>query len=208
MAKRGKTFNSKGGGWEWIELSTDGSQIVGRGGEEMMNGMCNACHTSAATQTGGGDMVFPHRSDFSAVAADFANYSAWDKIEETSASNPWLGGFHKASDPTAVRRIFKKQLWANPDTTQSGYPIGTIIVKEVRQNSVVTEITAMVKRGGTFNAANNGWEWFMLDPTTSGIAGQGADLMGGVCNSCHGLAKTPSNGVDYVFKHALDPFNK
>ena len=81
-----------------------------------------------------------------------------------------------------MRRIYKKQLQANPDTTQAGYPVGTIIVKEIQQNGAVTELTGMVKRGGAFNTANNGWEWFTLDPATSGIMARGSDLMSGMCN--------------------------
>lgn len=208
MVKRGKTFNPNGGGWEWLELSPDGSTIVARGGEDMMIGMCNGCHALAAKQPGGGDSVFPHRSEFAAVAADFTNYSKWDKIQETSVANALLGGAHNGSDPKAVRRIYKKQLLANADTAQAGHPVGTIIVKETLQNSAITEITAMVKRGGNFNAANNGWEWFMIDPSTSGIVAQGGDLLGGMCNVCHSQTKDPALGVDYVFKHPSDPFNK
>jgi hypothetical protein len=36
---------------------------------------------------------------------------------------------------------------------------------------------------------------------------RGADLMSGMCNGCHSLAKTSTIGADYVFKHPLDPFN-
>lgn len=207
MAKRGGTFNPQGGGWEWLALSNDGTQIMARGGADMMSGMCNACHTSAASQTGGADFVFPHPFEYAAAASDFSNYRTWGLIQDTTAVSPYLGGAHKSSDSTAVRRIYKKQLLANPDTTQAGYPVGTIIVKEIQQNGAVTEITGMVKRGGSFNTANNGWEWFTLDPTTSGIMARGADLMSGMCNGCHSLAKTSTIGADYVFKHALDPFN-
>ena len=207
MAKRGGTFNPQGGGWEWLALSNDGSQIMARGGADMMSGMCNACHTSAAAQTGGSDFVFPHPFEYAAAATDFANYRNWSLIQDTTTVSPYLGGAHKSSDSTAVRRIYKKQLLANPDTAQAGYPVGTIVVKEIQQNGAVTEITAMVKRGGTFNSANNGWEWFTLDPATTGIMARGADLMSGMCNGCHSLAKTSTIGADYVFKHPLDPYN-
>lgn len=208
MVKRGNGFNATGGGWEWLELSPDGSQIVGRGGADMMGGICNACHSLAAKQAGGGDNVFAHPSEFTAAAADFANYRSWSKIEEESGSKPLLGGAHQGADPTAIRRIYKKQIMANPDTTQQGYPVGTLIVKEVQQNSAITEITAMVKRGGTFNATNGGWEWFMLDPSNSAIIARGDNLLGGACNGCHSQTKNPINGIDYVFKHPGDPFNK
>ncbi len=103
----------------------------------------------------------------------------------------------------------RKQILANPNAGEQSYPTGTIILKEVVDaSSTISEITAMVKRGGTFNAENNGWEWFMLDPVTRRIAGRGATLMDGMCSSCHSQALDPANGVDYVFKHLNDPFNK
>lgn len=206
MAKRGGTFNPQGGGWEWLALSNDGTQIMARGGADMMSGMCNACHTSAAAQTGGADFVFPHPFEYAASATDFANYRTWSLIQDTTTVSPFLGGAHKSSDTTAVRRIYKKQLLANPDTP-AGYPVATVIVKEIQQNGAVTELTAMVKRGGSFNSVNSGWEWFTLDPSTTGIMARGADLMSGMCNGCHSLAKTSTIGIDYVFKHPLDPFN-
>ena len=208
MVKRDGPFNPNGGGWEWIIPSPDLSEIVDRGGEEIMGGACNSCHNLAKTQTGGADSVFPHPTEYAAVNADFEDFSEWTMIGETSESHPVLGSAHKGDNPDAVRRVYKKQIMANPDTEDQGYPIGTVILKEVEEDSEITEITAMVKRGGAFNADNSNWEWFMLDPSTRTIMDQGADLMGNMCNSCHQSAKNPDFGKDYVFKYPGDPFNK
>ena len=205
MVKRGESFNPNGNGWEWIALAPDLSGIVGRGGAEMMDGMCNACHMSAESQAGGRDFVFPHPSEYEAVVADFANYRDWPKIGMSQGPSALLGPAHK---PDEARHVYKKQLLANPDTETQGYPVGTVIVKEVRDNSdAVIEITAMVKRGGGFNTEGNGWEWFMLDPATRSVMGRGANLMDGGCATCHSQALDPANGVDYVFRHPDDPFN-
>lgn len=173
-----------------------------------MDGVCNSCHNLAKTQIGGADSVFPHPTEYAAVNADFENYNEWTKIGETSDSHPLLGSAHKGDNPDAVRRVYKKQIMANPDTESQGYPIGTVIVKEVEEDSEITEITAMIKRGGNFNVDHGNWEWFMLDPSALAIMDQGADLMGNMCNSCHQSAKDPGFGKDYVFKYPGDPFNK
>jgi len=171
----------------------------------MMNGMCNSCHTEATTQ-GGADFVFPHPVEYEAAEADFADYKTWALIGETSEEHPKLTGAHKGTD--GLRRIYKKQKLANPDTEAQGYPTGTILVKDVEQDGAISEITVMVKRGADFNPEHGAWEWFMLDPATLAIAGQGADLGDGMCNSCHASAKEAEFGKDYVFKHPDDPFNK
>jgi mono/diheme cytochrome c family protein len=204
MAKRGGDFNMDGGGWEWFMLARDLS-IVGRGGQEMMDGGCHSCHGLAEGE-GGMDYVFPHPVEYEAMEADFADYQTWPVIGETSEPHEALGPAHKGT--AGLRRVYKKQLLANPDTETQGYPTGTIIVKEVEQDTAITEITAMVKRGGNFNPEHGAWEWFMLEPSTLAIAGRGADLMDGMCNSCHEAAQEPQYGKDYVFKHPDDPFNK
>ena len=48
----------------------------------------------------------------------------------------------------------------------------------------------------------------MLDPSTLAIAGRGANLMDGMCSSCHKSGEEPGYAKDYVFKHSGAPFNK
>ncbi len=214
MVKRGGAFNADHNGWEWFDLATDASQVLGQGGDFRNNG-CNNCHTSAEAQEGGKDYVFAHPTEFIAESSDFSDYNTWTMIDERSDVNSLLGGMaHKGDDPDATRRVFKKQLYASPDSAELGFPVGTVIVKEVTQDNAITELAAMVKRGGTFNSENQRWEWFMLDPADATIMSEngtdmrGADLMGGMCNSCHSLAVTgEGNGRDYVFFHVNDPRN-
>lgn len=144
-------------------------------------------------------------TEFVAADDDFADYREWTMIGESTGPSNLLGEAHK---PDLVRRVYKKQLQAKADAKTGEYPTGAILLKEVLDGSAVVEITAMVKRGGEFNLANNRWEWFMLDPATRSIAGRGADLMGGMCAGCHSQALNPERGVDYVFKHPNDPFNR
>ena len=214
MVKRSPNFNPSLEGWEWFDLAPDLSSIVGRGAD-YRNGGCNGCH-AAATGPMGADGVFVHPSEFIASNPDFQNYRNWSKIDDRNDQNPLLGGMaHKGDDPNAIRRVYKRELYAAPEDEEFGFPIGTVIVKEVEQEGVITELAAMVKRGGSFNDDNQNWEWIMLDPSTSqivndadGMPMRGADLMQGMCNSCHKLAETGSNeGQDYVFFHADDPVN-
>jgi mono/diheme cytochrome c family protein len=203
MAKRGGDFNPNGGGWEWLVLAPDLS-VAARGGEEVMDGACNSCHELAKGE-GGMDYVFPHPAEYAASEADFADYRTWPVTGEASEPHEVLGPAHKGE--AGLRRVYKKPLLANPDTETQGYPTGTIIVKEVEQEGDITEITAMVKRGGDFNPEHGAWEWFMLDPSDLSIMGRGANLMDGMCNGCHASATEPKYGKDYVFKHPDDPFN-
>ncbi len=207
MVKRGDNFNKEGGDWEWFEISPDLSKVKARGGKEMMKGMCNSCHSMANSQERGGDFVFAHPTEFKAKDSDFANYTKWTMIGDTSGPSPFLGKAHKGRDPKARRRVYKKQILAKP-LKGWGYPIGTMILKEIVENGKVVEITAMVKRGGEFNKKNNGWEWFMLDPKTHKIKARGANLMNGMCGSCHSNALNNKWGIDFVFKHPKDPFNR
>lgn len=210
MAKRGENFNLDFSGWEWFELENDVSNIIGRGGNYRNNG-CNSCHLLAET-----DMVFDHPSEFIANDETFANYQSWPLIDERSDQNPLLGDMaHQDTGSPATRKIYKKQLYAKPEAMGLGYPVGTTLVKEVISNNEIVEITAMVKRGGEFNAAGGHWEWFMLDPENGRIlldetntAARGANLLNGMCSACHTAATGSSNeGTDFVFNHPGDPFS-
>jgi mono/diheme cytochrome c family protein len=55
----------------------------------------------------------------------------------------------------------------------------------------------MVKRGNSFNPSAGDWEWFMLNSdgsvatdSSSGMKIRGANLMDGMCISCHSAAST------------------
>ena len=202
MVKRGGSFNPEGGGWEWFVLTPDLSKIMAQGGAEVMEGMCNQCHGMAKGQEGM-DMVFTHPKEFTAKEEDFVDYSKWKKIDATNKPHPKLMEAHKGG----TRYVYKKQSLANPDT-EWGYPIGTIIVKEVKKGGKIISVTAMAKRGGDFNKEHNGWEWFIFDSKGKAIKDRGADLMSNMCNGCHAATKDPEFGKDYVFKHPDDPYNK
>ena len=91
---------------------------------------------------------------------------------------------------------------ARPAPGATSFPVGTMIVKEVRNEQKKThEIFAMVKRGAGYNQRGApGWEWFELTERRDesiaiawrGInAPNGEDYAGdplGGCNSCHELA--------------------
>jgi len=55
-------------------------------------------------------------------------------------------------------------------------------------------VTVMAKRGGGFNTAHKGWEWFFTDKDGK-ITSRGADLMNNMCNGCHSV----NANKDYVF---------
>jgi hypothetical protein len=209
MVKRKGGFNPDHGGWEWFMLKPDLSGVVAQGAD-LMGGACNACHSKASTQVGGRDYVFPKPTEYVADEALFAGYASWDLIEFTTEPHPKLGMAHQNSDSPPLRKIFQKQIWANPlEDGTTGYPIGTVLVKEVIRDAKVIELVAMVKRGGQFNPEGGNWEWFMLDPATQKILVQDNKPVRGaiaMCNGCHSVA-TDTAGIDFVFSHDFAPFN-
>jgi len=89
------------------------------------------------------------------------------------------------------RRLRKALKIASRDLMHKRYPVGTILQFFPRE--------AMVKRGGRFNRAGHGWEFFQLDVSTAGthIATRGTDEvknLAGSCETCHAAAKK----FDYV----------
>lgn len=199
MVKRGGDYNAQGGGWEWFMLESDASAILARGAD-LMDGACNACHGVSGSY-GGVDHVFPHPAEVVADAASFDGYASWNLLEETDADHPFINPAHQSENGNALRRVYRRQLLANP--ADGGYPIGTLLVKEVEVEGEIVEITAMAKRGGEFDTANGDWEYFMLDPATGSVATRGAVPM---CIACHAHA-TGGDGADFVFAHSGDPFN-
>jgi hypothetical protein len=116
-----------------------------------------------------------------------------------------------AVHPQGRRVVYLNRL---PPTGSTQFPTGTIMVKTVEQeDGTLGNIFAMAKRGGTYNSQGAvGWEWLELldgsDGTTlivwRGITpptgeGYGGDVVGGACNTCHGLHA--SN--DFVASSAL-----
>lgn len=144
---------------------------------------------------------------FIALDRDFQGFRAWTRY--AIGSEPLEG---HAEGPRFV--------YANRPVPEAGgsYPVGTILVKtvEVDEDPTRWEIFAMVKRGGTFNAAGaTGWEYFRLrfaDATAVVIAGRGlsptdngARIYGPAgtgCNLCHGATV---RGSDHVLSPPLVP---
>ncbi|MEO6938563.1 MAG: cytochrome P460 family protein [Candidatus Kapaibacterium sp.] len=150
-------------------------------------GSCASNSTSAPTTP----------SEFTATTTDFSNYTTW-----TQNGTPRRGvdpagllgmGAHGGNDSMVTRTIWMKQI--NPERNASGqFPVGTIFLKESSMQGSVPMVTAMSKRGGSYNASGNGWEYFML--SGGQIMGRGDTLMGGMCKGCHTSAGT---GKDFVF---------
>ena len=121
--------------------------------------------------------------EYVATDADFENFRNWSVVKQLSKALSEDGRAHT----DAARTIWIKQ--ANATRSQNGqYPNGTILVKEVQGGY---GIVAMVKRGGTFNASHNGWEWFRLDSAGKISSRNSSNL----CNNCHAQVKDQ----DYAF---------
>jgi hypothetical protein len=135
--------------------------------------------------------------EFVADSGTFAGFESWSLDFEADGADPALGMAHGGNDETVNRKVYFKN-GQNP--VNGEYPKGTVIVKRSTSPGGLDEVTAMVKRGGDFNSANNGWEWFMLMPDGSiaemeGMPARGANLMNGMCGGCHAGAANQ----DYVF---------
>ena len=145
--------------------------------------------------------------EFAAEAGDFANYQSWEAIDYSVAPNEILGPAHMGDNPDYARRVY-----INPSGNIEGeeYALGTILIKETftwedgKQKFAETGgILAMAKRAGEFNPDSGGWEWFMLAPDSSIASRGGAEMMDGMCNGCHAMAKG-AEGADHVFPHPAE----
>lgn len=137
--------------------------------------------------------------EFIANDDTFKDFMSWTLEATNQGADPALGMAHAGNDSTVTRMVYFK----DGQSAQNGvYPLGTIIVKHSSNpGQSVNEFTAMVKRGNGFAPSGGDWEWFMLTPTgaiatdENGNAMRGADLMGGMCISCH----TQAGSGDFVF---------
>lgn len=200
MVKRGGTFNPDNGGWEWFRFD-EKNNVAARG--EIAG--CIGCH-SLATNNAGIDYTFNKPSEFSATIEDFQDYKNWTKIDEVTGNNPANASAHNVN---GIRKTYRKQASASPYTEAGEYPIGTIIVKEITNNSgAITQMYAMVKRGGNFNPNGGGWEWFLPNTSLTEARSQGASAFCGGCHSQAGdTTKTDPSflGADYAFYKKDDP---
>lgn len=141
--------------------------------------------------------VQPQAREFVAQEGDFAAYRTW---QQTTAPRKGpdpaglIGNAHSAFD-SSLTRVIRINNSGAARNAAGEFPAGTILVKELRMaDGTIAMSTAMVKRGGSFNPGNKGWEWFTLDKDAK-ITGRGADLMSNMCNGCHAA----NAGKDYVF---------
>jgi len=137
------------------------------------------------------------KEPFIATSTSFGGYIAW-KLEATkTGTDTTLAAAHQGLLTNVTRKIYYKNGQSRVDST---YPIGTLIVKESRNDSAIVEIVAMAKRGSGFNTEAGNWEWFLLenkggtvsikkDSSGNKLRG-GAAMMGGMCNNCHKAAKS------------------
>ena len=141
----------------------------------------------------------PAPTESVADASTFADWKTWTVNATARGANPGLGPMaHGGQDSIWTRNIYVKD---GATLTDGMYAKGTAIVKHSVSDSGKVEITAMVKRGATYNSDNGGWEYFMLDASgaimkdADGMEMRGSNLMNGMCQNCHGAAKAK----DYVF---------
>ncbi|MBS1772427.1 MAG: cytochrome P460 family protein [Bacteroidetes bacterium] len=138
-------------------------------------------------------------SEYIADNNSFKDFMNWTLQSTKHGPDPLLGAMaHANNDSSVTRQVYFKN---GQNAVNGKYPTGTIIVKHSSNTAgTVNEFTAMVKRGNNFNPNNNDWEYFMLKPDgtiatdTSGMVMRGANLMSGMCGSCH-----KSASVDYIF---------
>ena len=115
------------------------------------------------------------RAEFRAQADDFRCLQEWTKVP---------GKTFYVFNPNS-KRLQKALRIATRDIPRKRYPVGTILQFFPRE--------AMVKRGGRFNRAGHGWEFFRLSVSPGGteIVQRGAaDVANniGSCQGCHAAA--------------------
>jgi hypothetical protein len=140
----------------------------------------------------------PTPEEFVADSADFAGYSSWEQTTEprvgVDPAGILAGGAHGATDSMMTRSMFISPSGAKRGSSGQ-FPVGTMLLKDIKDPAgTVMMITAMAKRGASFDPAGKDWEYLLLDAKGS-ITGRGAGLMDGMCKACHSAAAT----TDYVF---------
>jgi len=151
---------------------------------------CKKDSTSEQTNT---------NTEFIADNSTFSDFMSWPLQAEKNGADPSLGMAHAGNDSTANRKVHFKS-GVNP--VNGVYPVGSVIVKHTTNKAgTLNELTAMVKRGNNFNPSKGNWEFFMLKPDGSiaqdstGMSMRGANLMNGMCGSCHAGA----SAKDFIF---------
>lgn len=141
----------------------------------------------------------PEPEQFIATNDTFKDFQSWTLGGEFLGADPSLGGAHGGNDSTVTRSVYFKD---NVVPADGKYPLGAVIVKYSKNTAGdLNEYTAMVKRGGDFDPTNNDWEYFMLAGDgqiamdNDGNEMRGANLMNGMCLSCHVKAKSS----DFIF---------
>jgi hypothetical protein len=128
---------------------------------------------------------------FIALERNFQGFQNWARVD--LADRPEQGGTHVAGET-------HEYINSPPAAGAKAFAVGTIFVKTV-ESQKKSDIFAMVKRGGGFNASGaSGWEWFGLRARADGSVAivwrgvnapdgetYGGDPLGG-CNGCHGVA--------------------
>jgi len=126
-----------------------------------------------------------------ALERDFQGFYDWSRVD--LGDRPEQGTSHVAGET-------HEYINRPPPQGAKAFPVGTIFVKTV-DSQKKSDIFAMVKRGGGFNASGAvGWEWFGLRKRGDGSVAivwrgvnapdgesYGGDPLGG-CNGCHGAA--------------------
>jgi hypothetical protein len=146
---------------------------------------------------GGTSMNVPDAGDGGAVDGGGPTFIAFDS--DFAPFRTWMS-FHKdapdSGDVTNVHTMgpLTEYLSARPPHGSTEFPVGTIIVK-VMENQTPQVIFAMAKRGGGYNDMGaSGWEWFQIDEQPDveilwrGLGPPGANTYGGdpsACNTCH-----------------------
>lgn len=151
--------------------------------------------------------------EYVAMQSDFADYASWTRFDiEAETSSPGEG----------PRTVYISEL---PAASSASFPVGTRIVKvaETDPDPAAWLMVAMAKRGGNYNADGAvGWEWFDIDPSSTGTpliewrgpvppegsgyecalgdSDTGQDAAIGDCNTCHAAAWQN----DYVMSDPLD----
>jgi hypothetical protein len=142
------------------------------------------------------DTVDTTPTEFIATESDFNGYASWSKTTADRVGEDPAGlthGAHGASDSSILRKIFLKQSAAVRGSSGQ-FPVGTMFAKEMSMAGLVQVVTGMAKRGNSYDASGNDWEYFMIGADGK-FLGRGDTLMGGGCKGCH----SATADKDYIF---------
>jgi len=124
----------------------------------------------------------------------FGSYTPFPSLAGTSAGILSGSSAHQPQIRVSLNATARGALQNGRLPSQSAFPEGSIVFKEVLTSSGATSILAVMYKNENNSLAGNGWLWAEYRP--GGGTQYSVNNRGGACTGCHSLDLGPRN--DFV----------